>query len=69
MIIHKKARTADEILLERCRENLKLTPKQRMEKMFELSKFAIKMKGGPLKKPQGKGIVLSSDKDESSRRK
>jgi len=47
----------------RLQENLLLTPGQRLEKMFRLMALAIKFKKGPLKLPQGKGIVLKRIKE------
>jgi hypothetical protein len=58
LILHQKPLTPDEIRERRLLENLALTPQERIHNMFELMQLSIMLKGGPLKKPQGLGIVL-----------
>jgi hypothetical protein len=42
----------------RLEENLKLTPLERFEKAFYLIHLSMLFKRGPLKEPEGKGVVL-----------
>jgi hypothetical protein len=63
IIIHPPGTTREEIEKIRLLRNLERTPNERMKLMFELNLLAMKIKGGPLKKPQGKGIILYRRKD------
>jgi len=60
IIIHPPGTTREEIEEQRLLRNLERTPNERITLMFEMISFAMMVKGGPLKKPQGKGLVLSS---------
>ena len=62
LIIHKHGKDPEEINERRLLENLNLTPKQRWEKMFNLMALSALFKKGPLKKPQGLGVVLTRSK-------
>jgi hypothetical protein len=57
LILHPSANFAT-IEERRLNENLLLSPKQRIEKMFLLIETAQAFSKKPLKKPQGKGLVL-----------
>ena len=43
-------------------ENLLLTPAERIKKLFDLMVLSAMFKKGPLKHPQGLGIVLKKKK-------
>jgi hypothetical protein len=49
----------------RLQEDFMLTPKERFEKAYLLMKIAAQFRKGPLKEPQGLGIVLKR-KNESA---
>lgn len=58
LIIHDPPLSPEEIEERRMAEDFAMTPLQRWNKMFTLMELALLFKKGPLKKPQGKGIVL-----------
>jgi hypothetical protein len=60
IIIHGPGFTLEEIERERLLRNLERTPEERIHLMFEMISFAMKVRKGPLKLPEGKGIVLRS---------
>ena len=60
IIIHPPGTTREQIEELRLLRNLERTPNERMTLMFEMISFAMMVKGGPLKMPQGKGLVLRS---------
>ena len=62
LILHNAAPSDEHIREKRMHENLALTPMQRWEKMFAMIQLAASLKKGPIKQPQGKGIVLKSKK-------
>lgn len=57
LIIHPSANLAS-IEERRLNENLLLSPKQRIEKLFLLIEMAQAFSKKPLKQPQAKGLVL-----------
>lgn len=61
LILHERPLTREEIEERRLLENLKRTPEERIKRMFMLMELAMKFKNGPLKEPQGKGIVLKQE--------
>ena len=61
LIIHKEQSTFEEIEERRFLEDQKLTSKERLTKMFNLMALSFMFKNGPLKKPQGLGIILKKD--------
>ena len=50
--------TLEQIQAERRKRTLTMTPNERMHLAFELMALSLAFKNGPIKKPQGKGIVL-----------
>jgi hypothetical protein len=62
LILHKEPLTNDQIQERRLLENLKLTPQERFHNLFELMQLSLMLKGAPLKKPQGLGVVLTREK-------
>jgi hypothetical protein len=58
IILHPPGTTREEIEQRRIQENLKRTPAERMSFAFRLMALAMMLKKGPLKQPQGKGVVL-----------
>ncbi|MFI5148512.1 MAG: hypothetical protein ACHQRM_02190 [Bacteroidia bacterium] len=58
LIIHNPPLSREEIADRRLEENLKRTPRERIALMFELNKLSAKLKKGPLKEPQGLGVVV-----------
>lgn len=58
LILHEKPLTREEIEERRLLEHLALSPEERIKRMFALIELAMKFRKGPLKLPQGKGIVL-----------
>jgi hypothetical protein len=60
LILHADILSDEQTREKRLHENLALTPMQRWEKMFAMIQLAASLKKGPLKQPQGKGIVLKS---------
>jgi hypothetical protein len=58
LIIHPEGTTHESIAERRLQENLLLSPEQRMKRAFELMALSALFKDGPIKKPQGLGIVL-----------
>ena len=63
LIIHDASKSRGEIIAERhARFNAK-SPKEKIEQLFYLVAIAKKFNNNmPLKKPQGKGIVISKKK-------
>lgn len=57
LIIHN-ANSLKEVEDRRLDENLKLSPLERFEKALLLIELSLLFKKGPIKLPQGKGIVL-----------
>jgi hypothetical protein len=57
LILHTDA-DLEKINERRLFEMLALTPGDRMNRAFQLMKLSLLFKKGPIKKPQGKGIVL-----------
>ena len=57
LILHTKA-DLNKVNERRLLEDFSLTPKERINKAFELMKLSLLFKKNPIKKPQGKGIVL-----------
>lgn len=57
LILHTSANIAS-IEERRLNENLLLSPKQRIEKLFLLIEMAQAFSKKPLKQPQAKGLVL-----------
>ena len=62
IILHPPGTTREDIEEMRLMRNLEKTPNERISFMFELNALAMKIKGGPLKEPQGKGIILRRKK-------
>jgi hypothetical protein len=62
LILHSTPQSREEIEERRLLENLALTPEQRIEKMYRLMELSLMFKKGPIKEPQGKGIVLRKRK-------
>ncbi len=60
LILHSVPQSEDKVHEKRMLENLALTPMERFKKMFALIQLSVSLKKGPLKMPQGKGIVLKS---------
>ncbi len=60
IILHPPGTTKEDIEEMRLMRNLEKTPNERISFMFEMIAFAMKVKGGPLKEPQGKGFILKS---------
>ncbi len=58
LIIHNPPLTREEIEDRRLLETLALTPQERIHRMFELMQLSLMLKKGPLKTPQGLGVVL-----------
>jgi hypothetical protein len=58
VILHSPDLTPEEIENIRLDRILAMTPKERMQRMFDLMELALAMKKGPLKEPQGKGVIL-----------
>jgi len=58
IILHTENETQESIAERRLMENLSLSPQERMKKAFQLMALAALFKKGPIKKPQGLGIVL-----------
>ncbi len=58
IILHPPGTTREDIEEMRLMRNLEKTPNERIRLMFTLNIMAIMVKGGPLKLPQGKGIIL-----------
>ncbi len=50
--------TREQIDAERLDRILSMTPNERMHLAFELMALSLAFKKGPIKEPQGKGIVL-----------
>jgi len=63
IIIHPPGTTKEDVERLRLLRNLERTPEDRMKLMFRLISLAMKIKGGPLKLPQGKGVVLRSNRN------
>ncbi len=62
LILHNRAQSQEQMHEKRILENLALTPMQRWKKMFALMQLSASLKNGPLKMPQGKGIILKSNR-------
>jgi hypothetical protein len=62
LILHKDPLTNEQIRERRLLENLALTPQERLHNLFELMQLSLMLKGAPLKKPQGLGVVLKRTK-------
>lgn len=60
--LYKVAPSAEETQAKRLHESLSLSYAERWKKMFSLMQLAASLKKGPLKQPQGNGIVLKSSK-------
>ncbi|MEO5645778.1 MAG: hypothetical protein ABIQ40_13770 [Bacteroidia bacterium] len=58
LIIHNGNETPESIANRRLLENLLLTPHERFKKTFQLMALAALFKNGPIKTPQGLGVVL-----------
>jgi hypothetical protein len=58
LILHNGTETPASIEERRLKENLLLTPEERIKKAFQLMALSLLFKNGPIKKPQGLGIVL-----------
>lgn len=58
IILHKEGQDPEAIVARRMQENLLLTPVERFKKTFQLMALAAAFKQGPIKTPQGLGIVL-----------
>jgi hypothetical protein len=58
IIIYTPGTTREDIKRRRMEENMKRTPAERMSFAFRLMALAMMFKKGPLKEPQGKGVVL-----------
>ncbi len=58
LIVHQVPLTREEIEERRLDENLALSPQERIQKMFKLMQLSLMLKKGPLKTPQGLGVVL-----------
>lgn len=58
LIIHNGNETPGSIAERRLMENTLLTPHERFKKTFELMALAALFKKGPIKTPQGLGVVL-----------
>jgi hypothetical protein len=61
LILHEKSLTREGIEERRLIESLQRTPEERIKRMFALMELAVKFKKGPLKEPQGNGIVLKQE--------
>jgi hypothetical protein len=58
--LHDLSIPKEEIIKERENRFLNLSSAEKFHALLHLNKVAIKLNGGkPLKKPQGKGIVIS----------
>ena len=52
-----------QIVAERDTEYLSQSPREKLNRLFNLIHLSIKMNGGkPLKEPQGKGLIISRKK-------
>lgn len=58
LLIHNPPLSREEIADRRLEENLQRTPEERMQLMFELIRLSARLKKGPLKEPQGLGVIL-----------
>jgi|GEM_PF-3731549 len=58
IILHPPGTTREEIEELRLIRNLERTPNERMKLMFAINAMCLMLKKGPLKMPQGKGIIL-----------
>jgi hypothetical protein len=58
LILHNGNETPASIEERRLKENFLLSPQERFKKTFELMALAALFKKGPIKIPQGLGIVL-----------
>jgi hypothetical protein len=58
IILHKEGQHPDAIAERRLQENFLLSPLERFKKTFQLMSLAAAFKQGPIKHPQGLGIVL-----------
>jgi len=67
LIIYDPSLSREEINLLQLKENMKLTPQQRIEKMFMLMTLSAKFKRGPLKEPDKNALVLKSSRHDSIR--
>ena len=63
IIIHPPGTTREDIEDMRLQRNLERSPEERMRLMFRLNALAMMMKKGPLKMPEGKGIILRKKKN------
>jgi hypothetical protein len=60
IILHPSGTTKAELEQLRLLRNLERTPEERMKIMFSLNAMALMLKKGPLKLPEGKGIINSA---------
>lgn len=58
IILHKEGENPESIADRRMQENLLLSPVERFKKTFQLMALAAAFKQGPIKAPQGLGVVL-----------
>jgi hypothetical protein len=63
IILHPPGTTKAELEQLRLLRNLERAPEERMKIMFKVISLAMMAKGGPLKEPQGKGVVLRSKRN------
>jgi hypothetical protein len=61
LIIHPPGTTREQIEEERLLRNLERSPEERMKLMFKLNAIALMLKKGPIKLPQGKGVILKKN--------
>ena len=62
LILHPPGTTREDIEHQRMLRNLERTPEERMVMAFRLMALALAFKNGPIKLPQGKGVVLKRKK-------
>lgn len=58
IILHPEGESLEAIAERRLLENAMRTPEERFDKIFEMMELAALFKKGPIKEPQGLGIVL-----------
>jgi len=58
LILHPIGTTLEEIARQRLLRSLERSPNERMHLAFRLMELSLAFKNGPIKLPQGKGIIL-----------
>ena len=64
LIFHNEASSRETVAERRLYENLLLSPAERFKKAFALMALAALFKKGPIKSPQGLGIILKKSASE-----